>query len=147
MSYATPDFSPVKPQGSQGDWKNDGHEPKAGRYYQVYAPEDPNGQAGAISKIETDFDGLVKKWGDTEVYPIGIKEFYFVINDAYRVNPGAYPSTYKRLGFLRVAHDLNECRPFLNKDLEEKLLALADDQILERRRVLAQSRRDQGASF
>ncbi|MDO9386385.1 MAG: hypothetical protein Q7T65_06730 [Thiobacillus sp.] len=129
MSYATPDFSPVKPQGKQGDWKNDGHEPKAGRYYQVYAPEIFD-EAGAVNKIEVDFNGLVKKWGDTDVYPIGIKEFYFVINDAYRVNPGAYPTTYKKLEDLRLAYSLDECKPFLNKDLEEKLLALADDQIL-----------------
>lgn len=129
MSYATPDFSPVKPQGSQGDWKNDGHEPKAGRYYQVYAPEIFD-EAGAVSKIEADFDGLVKKWGNPDVYPVGIKEFYFVINDAYRINPGAYPTTYKKLENLRLAYSLDECRPFLTKDLEEKLLALADDQIL-----------------
>lgn len=128
MSYASSDFSPVKPQGAHGDWKNDGHEPKAGRYYQVYAPEVFN-EADALNKIEVDFAGLVKKWGDAAVYPIGIKEFYFVINDGCRINLGVYPTTYQKLEALRIANSLNECKPFLSKDLEDKLLSLDDDQI------------------
>jgi hypothetical protein len=39
MSLADADFSPVKPQGNEGDWKNDGHMPTYGRYYQVYSPK------------------------------------------------------------------------------------------------------------
>ena len=129
MSYSSADFWPVKPQGAQGDWKNDGHEPSAGRYFQVYAPEVFD-EAAAIGKIVDDFNGLVAKWGNAAVYPAGIKEFYFVINDGYRVNPGVYPTTYKTLETLRQTHGLDICRPFLSKDLEEKLLALAEDQIL-----------------
>lgn len=128
MSYSSPDFSPVKAQGNQGDWKNDGHEPLAGRYFQVYAPETFD-EADAIKKIDTDLDGLVKKWGDGQVYPIGIKEFYFVINDRYRINQGVYPTTYSALEKQRVKRKLSVCRPFLCKDLEDRLLALADDQI------------------
>jgi hypothetical protein len=129
MTYASSDFSPVKPQGKQGDWKNDGHEPKAGRYYQVYAPEVFD-EAAAINKIQVDFAGLVQKWGDAAVYPIGIKEYHFVINDGYRINSGVYPSTYQKLEALRHTYKLNECKPFLSKDLEDKLLSLEDDQIL-----------------
>jgi hypothetical protein len=129
MCYSSPDFSPVKPQGAQGDWKNDGHEPAAGRYYQVYAPEVFD-EADAVSKIVADFNGLFAKWGVQAVYPVGVKEFYFVINDGYRVNPGVYPTTYKALETLRQANGLDICRPFLSKDLEEKLLALDDDQII-----------------
>lgn len=128
MTYASSDFSPVKPQGANGDWKNDGHEPKAGRYYQVYAPEVFD-EAAAINKIEVDFAGLVKKWGDAAVYPIGIKEFHFVINDGYRINLGVYPTTYQKLEALRLTYKLDECKPFLSKDLEDKLLNLKDDQI------------------
>lgn len=128
MSYASSDFSPVKPQGNQGDWKNDGHEPLAGRYYQVYAPEIFD-ESEAVKKIGIDFGGLEKKWGDKKVYPIGIKEFLFVINDGYRVNPGVYPTTYRTLEKLRIAYGLTVCRPFLSKDLEERLLVLADDQV------------------
>ncbi len=124
MSYARPDFSPVKPQGSQGDWKNDGHEPNAGRYYQVYAPEVLD-EGEAIKKIKTDFSGLVMHWGNTNVYPSNIQEFYFVLNDCYRVTPGAYPTTYAALAKLKAAHSLKECKPFLTKDLEDVLLGLA----------------------
>ncbi len=129
MRYARPDFTPVKPQGNQGDWKNDGHEPKSGRYYQVYAPEHFE-EAASVKKLQEDFAGLLAKWGDTAVYPNGVKEFYFVINDAYRITPGGYPTTIVALETLRQAHDLKECRPFLTKDLEDVLLELPEDKII-----------------
>ena len=129
MRYARPDFTPVKPQGNQGDWKNDGYEPKAGRYYQVYAPEQFD-EAAAIKKLNEDFTGLLAKWGDKAVYPHGIKEFYFVINDAFRRTPGAYPTTFAALETLRQQHYLNECKPFLSKDLEDILLDLPADKII-----------------
>jgi len=129
MSYAYSDFSPVKPQGSEGDWKNDGHEPLTGKYYQVYSPEQFD-EAGAIKKMKEDFAGLSAKWGDSKVYPIGIKEFLFVINDGYRVTPGVYPTTYATLAELKTQYSLNVCKPFLTKDLEDKLLSLTDDQVM-----------------
>lgn len=128
MSLADSDFSPVKPQGNEGDWKNDGHMPTYGRYYQVYAPETYT-ESEAIKKLTQDFDGLALKWGGTQVYPVGIKEFYFVINDGYRVTPGAYPTTYSALAALKTKHTLQECKPFLTKDLENVLFNLADDEI------------------
>ena len=129
MRYASIDFAPVKPQGQQGDWKNDGHEPALGRYYQVYAPESVK-EADAVKKIKADFAGLKKRWGNGAVYPIGVREFYFVINDGYRVNAGAYPTTYATLENLRKKHKLHACRPFLCHELEDRFLNLADDQIL-----------------
>ena len=128
MTYHSNDFTTVKPQGSEGDWKNDGHEPKMGRYYQVYAPEVFE-EAKAISKITEDFDGLLLKWGNGRVYPIGVKEFYFVINDAYRIQLGTYPTTLAKLEEIRKLHSLIICKPFLSKDLEDKLLDLEDDKI------------------
>jgi hypothetical protein len=128
MTYYSTDFAPVKPQGNEGDWKNDGHEPSSGKYYQVYAPEVFD-EAKAVSKIEEDFNGLLSKWGNNKVYPIGIKEFYFVINDAYRIQPGSYPTTLAKLEKIRQTHNLTVCRPFLSKDLEDKLLSLDDDKI------------------
>lgn len=128
MSYANSDFSPVKPQGNEGDWKNDGHEPTSGRYYQVYAPEVFE-EAAAVKKLRDDFAGLLEKWGDGKIYPNGIQEFYFVINDRYRVTPGAFPTTYAELEKLRRDFSLNIARPFLTKDLEDKLFSLAEDQI------------------
>lgn len=128
MTYYSTDFTPVKPQGSEGDWKNDGHEPQLGRYYQVYAPEVLD-ETKAVSKIAEDFDGLLLKWGNNKVYPTGIKEFYFVINDAYRIQLGAFPTTLAKLEEIRKKHQLSVCKPFLSKDLEDKLLSLNDDEI------------------
>jgi hypothetical protein len=128
MSYSNSDFSPVKPQGNEGDWKNDGHEPNSARYYQVYAPEIFE-EAAAVKKMRDDFAGLSAKWGDGKTYPNGIKEFYFVINDRYRVTPGAFPTTYAELEKLRKDFSLNVAKPFLTKDLEDKLFSLSDDQI------------------
>jgi hypothetical protein len=128
MSLADSDFSPVKPQGSEGDWKNDGHMPTYGRYYQVYSPETYT-ESEAIKKLKEDFDGLALKWGGTQVYPSGIKEFFFVINDGYRITPGAYPTTYAALAELKTLHSLQVCKPFLTKDLESVLFGLDDDQI------------------
>jgi hypothetical protein len=129
MGYASPDFSPVKPQGNQGDWNNDGHEPTFGKYYQVYAPEVFD-EAAALKKLSEDFLGLSQKWGNGSIYPEGIKEFYFVINDRYRITPGVYPTTYAQLENLRKQYSLNVAKPFLTKDLEDKLFSLDDDQIV-----------------
>lgn len=129
MRYARPDFAPVKPQGPEGDWKNDGHEPVAGRYYQVYAPEKFD-EARAAKKLQEDFSGLLARWGDGAVYPNGVQEFYFVINDAYRIIPGSYPTTIATLEALRNQHGLRVCKPFLCKDLEEILLDLPEDKII-----------------
>lgn len=128
MAYHSTDFAPVKPQGNEGDWKNDGHEPLSGKYYQVYAPEVFD-EAKAVSKIIEDFNGLLSKWGNNKIYPIGIKEFYFVINDAYRIQPGTYPTTLAKLEEIRQNHKLSVCQPFLSKDLEDKLLNLEEDKI------------------
>jgi len=129
MRYARPDFTPVKPQGREGDWKNDGHEPAAGRYYQVYAPEQFD-EAAAVKKLQEDFAGLLAKWGDAAVYPNGVQEFYFVFNDGYRITPGGYPTTIAALEKLRQKHGLKVCRPFLSKDLEDILLALPANKII-----------------
>lgn len=129
MRYDRPDFTPVKPQGSEGDWKNDGHEPKAGRYYQVYAPERFD-EAAAVKKLQDDFVGLLAKWGDTTVYPKGVQEFFFVINDANRITPGVYPTTIAALESLRQRHGLKVCKPFLSKDLEDIILNLPMDKII-----------------
>jgi len=129
MGYARPDFTPVKPQGQEGDWKNDGHEPLSGRYYQVYSPEQFD-EAKSVKKLEEDFAGLMAKWGNKAVYPNGVCEFYFVINDAFRRTLGAYPSTIAALEALRQGNGLKICKPFLAKDLEEILLELPEDKII-----------------
>lgn len=130
MQYANPNFSPVKPQGKQGDWKNDGHDPVAGIYYQVYSPEQLN-ESDAISKLEKDFAGLLSYWGgNNAVYPNGVQKFQLVINDHYRVTPGGYPTTIAALERLGREHNLVESKLFLAKHLEEVLLGLDDDKII-----------------
>ncbi|KAF0205149.1 MAG: hypothetical protein FD173_1273 [Gallionellaceae bacterium] len=126
MGYARSDFRAIKPQGKIGDRKNDGCEPIAGRYYQVYAPEDATTKESAsIQKIETDFAGLKAYW-DT-LYPIGIQEFFFVLNDRYK---GAFPTTHKALSDIQKRHDLQKADVFSCKDIENVIFGeLSDDQI------------------
>lgn len=129
MKLANPNFIPVKPQGSQGDWKNDGHIPDDGSYFQVYSPEELS-ESEAIKKLQEDFNGLLEKWGDKSIYPNGIKSFQFVINDHYRVIPGGYPTTIAALEQLKNDHQLEACGLFLSKDLENLILSLDEEKII-----------------
>lgn len=131
MRYVSPTFAPVKPQGNQGDWKNDGYDRAYGRYFQVWSPEQVTGEAAAIEKLTEDFAGLVEKWGDEKVFEGGVKEFYFALNDAYRIMPGGYPTTIAKLEALRQEHGLAECRLFLAKDLEDLILDLPEDKLIQ----------------
>lgn len=126
MGYARADFRPVKPQGNMGDRKNDGCEPTAGRYYQVYAPEDASQkESEAVKKIVTDFAGLKSHWKSQ--HPSGIKEFFFVLNDRYQ---GPYPTTLTTLFGIQKNNDLEKADVFICKDLERIVFVeLAADQI------------------
>lgn len=126
MGQARPDFRAIKPQGKIGDRKNDGCEPTAGRYYQVYAPEDATTKESAsVKKIENDFAGLKKYWGT--LHSTGIKEFYFVLNDRYK---GAFPTTHKALSDIQKNHGLQKADVFSCKDIENVIFEeLSDDQI------------------
>ncbi|MGK5068163.1 ABC-three component system protein [Janthinobacterium sp. RT4P48] len=115
FGYARPDFRQVKPQGNLGDRKNDGFEPASGRYYQVYAPENvQEKESSAIKKLEGDFDGLKSFWAG--IYPVGIKEYFFVLNDKYK---GAYPTTYQALAELQKKHCLDKAEVIACKHLED----------------------------
>lgn len=128
MQRSNPNFVPVKPQGSEGDWKNDGHDPIVGRYYQVYSPEQFD-EAQAVGKLKKDFNGLVQKWGSKKVYANGVQEFYFALNDYYRIVQGGYPTTIAALEQLRQTHSLTKCELFRSKHLEDILFGLDDDEI------------------
>lgn len=126
MSAARPDFRQVKPQGVFGDRKNDGFEPAAGRYFQVYAPEElRNREQEAILKLETDFEGLYAHWAKT--FPAGIREFYFVLND--RCRGSVFPSIHEAMERIRQGYSLDRCEPFLTKHLENEFFSLDDDGI------------------
>ena len=120
MGYADSEFRPVKPQGNIGDRKNDGYNKDKGVYYQVFAPEDARkSPSSAISKIKTDFAGLVKAWSP-------VNEFYFVLNDKYQ---GAYPETEQAVEDLRKQYGVTKAGTFLAKHLEETLFSLDDDMV------------------
>lgn len=124
MGYARAAFLQVKPQGSLGDRKNDGFEPNVGRYFQVYAPENVLAkESAAINKLEGDFDGLKSFWAN--LYPVGIKEYFFVLNDKYK---GAFPTTYKALADLQKKHGLDKAEVFACKHLEDVVFGELKDE-------------------
>jgi len=120
-------FRQVKPQGRLGDRKNDGFEPLAGRYYQVYAPEDlRRREQDALDKLEQDFEGLHHHWAG--IFPGGIREFYFVLND--RLSGAVFPSIHEAMERIRQQYGLECCEPFLTRHLEEEFFSLSDDAIV-----------------
>ncbi|WP_145981865.1 hypothetical protein [Shewanella benthica] len=125
MRFSETEFKKVKPQGSIGDRKNDGFIPSQGKYYQVYAPENPTGNpSAATKKLEADLDGLISYWGNQHDYTIS--HFYFVFNDKYH---GAYPEIYTTLHSLKNKYDLQVCDVFLSSELEDVFMELDEDGI------------------
>ena len=63
MTRRDPRFRPVKAQGRIGDQGNDGFIQEEGRYFQVYAPEDPKERIDkAAEKARDDFGTLKRHW-------------------------------------------------------------------------------------
>lgn len=125
MRSAEAEFRKVKPQGSIGDRKNDGFIPSQGKYYQVYAPENPKGNPkSATKKLEADLDGLISYWSSQHHFEIS--HFYFVFNDKYH---GAYPEIYTALHSLKNKYNLQVCEVFLSSELEDLFMELDEDSI------------------
>jgi hypothetical protein len=125
MRFSESDFKKVKPQGSLGDRKNDGFIPSQGKYYQVYAPENPAGNpSAATKKIEEDLDGLISYWSYQHNHKISY--FYFVFNDKYH---GAYPEIYTTLNRLKNQYGLQVCGVLLSSELEDIFMKLDEDSI------------------
>lgn len=123
MEIDNKDFVQIKPQGRIGDRKNDGYDRKVGRYYQVFAPQDPLSKAqDAAKKLKEDFDGLYKHWN--KVTPV--TEFHFVFNDKYK---GVFPTIEADLAAIKRSKKLAECSSFLAKHLEQAFLDLKDEHI------------------
>jgi hypothetical protein len=124
FSYSRPDFKKIEPYGNQGDRGNDGYEPGAGRYFQVYAPKNPaSSKSDAIKKVEEDFeDKLIPHWSAVCVP----KEYIFVYNDKYR---GSIVDIEKTLSAIKIKHSLNVCDVYLSKNLEQEFIGLPEDQI------------------
>lgn len=122
MTRRDPRFRPIKPQGRIGDQGNDGFNPDEGRYFQVYAPEDPTERVDrAAQKAKDDFGKLRRHWEKDSI----IIDFRFVFNDKYQ---GAFPTVEHALAELKQLHSIAIAMPFLAKDLEAEfwLLSTAD---------------------
>lgn len=125
MQYSRSAFVKIKPYGDQGDRGNDGYEKTEGRYFQMFAPEDPTtSKQKAIEKAEGDFeDKLLPYWGSF----CEIKEYYFVFNDKYL---GTNFPIEQTLAALKLKHKLTVADTYLAKHLEQEFIELQEDQIL-----------------
>jgi hypothetical protein len=125
MQNSNSQFQPVKPQGRIGDKKNDGFDKIAGKYYQVYAPEDlQSTEDSALSKIDEDFEGLKTHWTKEG---FDIKEYYFVVNDKYK---GAYPTLHSKAQEIQTKNKI-KAEIFLTKNLEDTFMKLSEDKIFD----------------
>jgi hypothetical protein len=124
MRASEPGFRPVKPQGSVGDRKNDGWVKEAGKYWQVYAPEEPSDkESQATAKLDKDFAGLYAYWN--KISPI--REFYFAVNDKGK---GCYPTTEAALAKIQREFKLERAEPFGTKSLMDRFLCLNREQMV-----------------
>ncbi|HBS88835.1 MAG: hypothetical protein A2W91_01175 [Bacteroidetes bacterium GWF2_38_335] len=125
MQASDKDFRPVKPQGREGDKKNDGFNKVKGQYYQVYSPEDTSDkERESYKKLDSTFEELYNYW--QLISPI--KEFYWVYNDKFQT--GVYPSIEKTLAEIEQKFEV-KANPFLSKDLEDVFLSLQESEIIE----------------
>lgn len=124
MEYSRPGFLKIKPYGNQGDRGNDGYEKTDGRYFQVFAPENPGtSKRAAIAKVEKDFkDKLLPYWGEF----CEPREYVFVFNDKYH---GTVFEIERTLAAIKAEHSLVACEAFLSKHLEQEFICLPEDQI------------------
>jgi len=126
LQHQSSTFTPVKPQGSYGDRKNDGFDTSTNAYFQIYGPEDlPKKEKDAISKLNEDFEGLKKHWSTNG---FTIKTFSYVVNDKYK---GAYPELLKAIQELKVANPtINICllRAF---HIEDIFVSLNESKMME----------------
>lgn len=125
MQYARPDLVKIKPYGNQGDRGNDAYQKLHGRYFQMFAPEDPqSSKQEAIEKAKKDFkQKLLPYWG--KFCPV--REYIFVFNDKYF---GTNFPIEEALAQIKNDHLLETADAFLAKDLEQEFICLAEDQIL-----------------
>jgi len=124
MSKAFPDFKIIRPYGRQGDGGNDGYQPSAGIYYQVYAPLKPDEkEAAAAAKLKADFIKLHSTWNQIAE----VKVFFFVFNDKWH---GTSIEIEKALAELAKEYEAIKFNSFLAKDLESVFSRLTPEQLL-----------------
>ena len=125
MQNKDSNFRQVKPQGRLGDGKCDGFNEKTGNYYQVYAPEELNGnEVTMLSKMDSSIAGLLDFWQKRN---FEVKKFNFVIKDDYR---NVYPLIYANAKVIAKKYKI-ECEIFTCKDVEDIFIKLSDENIFD----------------
>lgn len=127
MTKSNTNFEPVKAYGNIGDKKNDGFDRTAGKYYQVFAPEEINKKATiyeSVTKLSEDFYGLKKHW--ETICPI--KEYYYVVNDKYKGVPAPIHEEIIKLNKDNVD---TIASVFASRHLEDELFKLEDEDIID----------------
>ena len=117
------DVVPIAQARSDGGVDRDWYERDSGRYYHVHTPEAFD-EVSAVTSIVHVLQGLHCRFSDRASYPRGITEFYFVVNDAYRMTPARCSAMSCTLEAYRRKYRLQRCRLFLANDLEDALMAL-----------------------
>ena len=112
------DFSPVRPYGSDGDLKCDGHRSSDGTVFQCYAPETLN-QAVLLKKIEEDFNGARDHWGSK------MRRWAFV----YNITGGLPAKSVRLIDDLRSAHPSIEIENFGEACLRDVVMGLKIHQL------------------
>ena len=125
MQNQDSNFRQVKPQGRLGDGKCDGFNENTGDYFQVYAPEELDGnEAIMLSKMESSIAGLLDFW---KTKGFEVKKFNYVIKDNYR---NVYALVYSNAKVLAKKYNI-ECAIFICKDLEDVFMSLDEDKMIE----------------
>ena len=124
MNKKYPDFQTIKPYGKEGDGGNDGWVKSIGRYYQVYAPDEPVvKESDAADKLEIDFQKLKTTWNEISE----IKEYRFVFNDKYT---GSITLLEQKIKKLEIDNPDISFKLFLAKELESLFIELPEEDIL-----------------
>lgn len=125
MQNQDSDFKQVKPQGKLGDGKCDGFNEKTGHYFQVYAPEDLNGnETTMLSKMDSSITGLLDFWEERN---FKVKRFNYVVKDDYR---NVYPLLYTNAKKISEKYKI-ECEIITCKNVEDIFIKLSDENIFD----------------
>lgn len=125
MQNQDSNFKQVKPQGRLGDGKCDGFNEKTGDYFQVYAPEELDGnEITMLSKMDSSIAGLLDFW---ETKGFEVKRFNYVIKDNYR---NVYALVYTNANVIAEKYKI-ECEVINCKDVEDIFIKLSDHGIYD----------------
>ena len=126
MKSSDDSFNKVKASGRIGDRSCDGFNASTGDYYLCYSPENIKKTLtanNAVSKIQNDISGIIKKWA-------GIVTINYVINDKFM---GLSPQIHELLSNLKSLNPSISIELFSMEKLRKICLSLND---LDKQRIL-----------